>query len=506
MGKFLRKIVQLLEKLSSKPRVDGLEINEAGLTYVYFEKGVPKTASVRLAPGAIQDGRLADKNSFGEALRSLHAVVSPDAAEKLLKVDCVLPSSAVYTQGFEVPNVGEDKLSETVSLNLQMISPIPVASANMDAQVIGETPDRYELLGAFADSAVINDFKEALAAARFLPVAFEFPSLATSRLVARSVKIGPEPVMLLHLKSDGIDLAILRDSHLHFSYFRSWRSIQGDARTISRELFDAVIVEEVRKVVNFSVSRWSAGPVGVLLVAPNFENEIAKLLEASFNLRAAPFKPAEAGIPANFYAALGAAVRSEETGVGEPFRVINIGGEGLGRTMSEDQILSFIALWRNIVAGVLAIILVAFIFSASFLIKQANSLTEQVNSFRPPVDQKALADLVAKADDFNLLVHGVAAAQNGAVPWYGILNHLIALSGQNRVVLSDISIGNFASHVQVSATAPDYATVLQFKNALVSDPAFGNVDLPLTQVTTLGNNTVSFTVSFNFTNAALSLK
>lgn len=507
MKEALNKIVHLLERLSSKPQIDGLEISDGGLAYVYFEGETPKTAAVRLPPGVVQGGKLMDKAAFGEALKTLHAAIAPDSADKLLKIDCVLPSSAVYTQSFEVPNVGEGKMDETVGLNLQMISPIAVGQANMSAQLIGETPDQYELLGAFAEQATVDAFKDVFALAHFAPVAFEFSSLALARIITKTTKIGPHPVLVLHLKSDGIDLAILRDGHLHFSYFRSWQSVQGSARTISRELFDGIIVEEVRKVVNFAVSRWGEGPNGVLLVAPNFEAEITNLLAANFTLRSTPFV-LPSGTPAsNFYVALGAAERSRMADVDEPFRTINVGGEGLTRAMAQDQLLSFIVLWRNIVAGALAIVLLAYIFSASFLVGQTQSLANRLNAFNPPAgNTQTLATLSSEAQTFNGLVRGVAAAQAANIPWYAIFNHLLSLANQNQVVLSDVSVTNFTSPVQVSATAPNYATVLQFKNALSADPNFSNVDLPLTQVTTIGNGNVGFNVSFNFTSVARSLK
>ncbi|MCL4404238.1 hypothetical protein M1432_02760 [Patescibacteria group bacterium] len=505
MKNIFKKIVPLIDKLSSKPAIDGLEISDASLTYAYFYKDEIKTTAVKLAPGIVKGGKLEDKAAFIEALRALHGAVLPDSSEKLLKVDCVLPSSAVYTQSFDVPNVGNDKLEETVDLNLQMISPIAVGEANMSAEVIGETPDRVELLGAFAERSAINDFKEALVAARFAPAAFELSALALTRLVVRSVKVGPRPVLTLHLKSDGIDLAILRDNALHFSYFRSWQSIQGEARSISRSVFDSVVVEEVRKVINFSVSRWGEGPAGVLLVAPNFEKEIVGLLAANFNLKAAAFVPAQISLDSAFYVAFGAALRSREASVNEPFRAINVGGEDSVNMMSQDQIINFIGLWRNIIAGVLAILLVAFIFSASFLVKMANSIGTQSTDFNPSLDQKSLADLSAKAGVFNAMVRGVEAARAGAVPWYPIIEHLIGLAKSNQVVLTDISISNMNSPVQVAATAPDYATVLEFKNALSGDPNFANVNLPLTQVTTQGDGSVSFSVSFTFTSQALSL-
>lgn len=506
MKNIFKKIVPLIEKLSSKPAIDGLEVSDASITYAYFYKDELKTTAVKLAPGIVKGGKLNDKAAFIEALRALHGAVLPDSPEKLLKVDCVLPSSAVYTQSFDVPNVGNDKLEETVGLNLQMISPIAVGEANMSAEVIGETPDRIELLGAFAERSAINDFKDALVAARFAPAAFEFSALALARLIVRSVKIGPRPILTLHLKSDGIDLAILRDGTLHFSYFRSWQSIQGEARSISRAVFDGVVVEEVRKVVNFTVSRWGEGPAGVLLVAPNFEQEITELLTANFNLKAAAFVPAQVTVNPAFYIAFGAALRSREASVNEPFRAINVGGEDSVNMMSQDQVINFIGLWRNIIAGVLAILLLSFIFSASFLVKMENSISAQSADFNPALNQRSLADLSAKAMAFNAMVQGVTAARAGAVPWYPILEHLIGLAKSNQVVLTDISISTINSPVQVAATAPDYATVLEFKNALSGDPNFSNVNLPLTQVTTQGDGSVGFSVSFNFTNQALSLQ
>jgi hypothetical protein len=506
MKNLLHKIVGFLEKLSSKPKVDGLEISDGSLAYVYFEGDTPKTAAVRLAPGVVKNGKLEDKAAFTEALRALHRAVSPDAENKVLKVNCVLPSGALYTQSFEVPNVGEEKLPETVGLNLQMISPIAAGEANMSAQIIGETPDRYELLGAFAETAAIAAFKETLTSANFMPVVFESSSLALARLIVASIKIGDQPVLVLHLKSDGMDLAILRDGHLHFNYFRSWQSIQGDTRTISRELFDGAVLEEVRKVVNFAVSRWGEGPAGVLLVAPNFEAEISKLLATNFNLKAVPFVLPAGGLTPNFYAALGGAARGRQKTNDGPFAEINVGGEDSFRAMSWDQVLGFIGLWRNIIAGVLAVMLLAFIFSASFLVSQANSLVSQASDFKPPLDQQTLTNLTSKAQSFNALVAGVAAAKQGAVPWYAILNYLVNLAQKNRIIISDVDIASFTAPVQLAASAPDYATLLQFKNALSADPNFGNVNLPLTQVTTLGTGNVSFNVSFNFTPAAMSLR
>ena len=99
-----------------------------------------------------------------------------------MRVVVVLPAATVYTQSFDIPNVGEDKLIESADLNLQMISPMPKETAYMSFERLQETPDRYELLGAFAERALVDRYWDILSQAKFPPIVFEFPGLALTRL------------------------------------------------------------------------------------------------------------------------------------------------------------------------------------------------------------------------------------------------------------------------------------------------------------------------------------
>lgn len=494
--KFFTKIGFFLEKLSSKPRIDGLQIGDSSLEYVFLEYDKPKTTSLRLPPGIFRNGKLQEPNRISELLNKLHQLVSPEEPERIFRITVVLPASLVYTQSFNIPNVGEERIKETVTLNLQMISPIPIAAANMSAQVIGETPDRYDLLGAFVDRNQITQLKDLLMQAHFVPVAFEFPALALTRLISRVAKMDQGSILVFQVSGDGLDIFILRQGNLYFNYSRSWQSIQGEARSIARSVFDEVVVEEARKVINFSMSRFNEVPAGAVIIAPGFESEITDLLSKSFNLKIMPLVLNQT-TPA-FYAAFGAALRSKIESEDRELKVINLGGESLAKTIYDEQILNFLSLWRNITVGVFTVLLVVFIFAASFLVTQSKNLATQLAGFSSSGSQKELTDLRSKAAEFNALVATIKTVRGKSSPWYELLSHLGEVADGGRVKLNGVDISSLGSPVNIYGTAADYNSVLNFKNILMSDKTFMNVNLPITQISIAADNTASFNLSFQF--------
>ncbi len=499
MQNLIKKILYLLEKLSSKPRIDGLEIHDAGLEYVFLEEQMPRTAAVRLPPGVFENGKLKNHEQFSEALDRLHAIIAPNDPGKTLRVTIVLPEGLVYTQSFEIPNVGEEKLEEAVTLNLQMISPMPIEEANMSAQVIEETQDQYELMGAFTNRTAIAELKNLLVKAHFTPVAFECSAFALTRLVRRLVQRVVQSVLLLQISSDGLSLYIIRNGTLHFSYFRSWQSIRGDSRSIPRELFDTVVAQEVQKVLNFAVSKFGEAPAELWLMAGGFEKEAGEVLKKTFPFKIFPFVLGSyPNITQLFYASLGAAFRNVEEEQKGRFTSINLGGEDLSNALKEEQILNFVVLWRNIVVGVLGIVLVAFGFSAAFLVNQSKLLARTASSFTPGSAVGDYATLTERANEFNKLVSAIEKVKGGALPWQELLSHLFSVMDENRVTLRTIEVQALYDPIRLLANAPDYQTVTKFKNALSSDAQFRNVDLPLTQITILEDNSVSFNITFQF--------
>ena len=307
---FIKKTLNLLERLSSPPKVGGLQISNSAIRFVLINKGKSQATALRLTPGTIKEGRVQDRNAFITALNNLHQIIIPDQLEKEIRVIVTLPAELVYTKSFSVPNIDKKILKESAQLNLKMISPIPVNNAYTSWQIISETNNSYELLGAFAEKAIVNEFLDILEEAKFFPMAFEFPALALTRVVNKTITLKSKPVLVFHLSSDGLNLSILKNGALYFDYFRSWQSIQGDQRQITKSAFEEVLINEVQKVINFNLSRFKENLGQVILSAPGFENEVKTLLENQFQLEIMPLQVRSfASLDPQMLVALGSALR-----------------------------------------------------------------------------------------------------------------------------------------------------------------------------------------------------
>jgi len=494
MKKFFESLVRFLEKLSSKPKVGALQINDSSLQYLILEKGGPVSFSLRLPPGVIKEGKIESPKEFAAALFSLRRMILPGNGGRRLKVIVSLPSSLIYTQSFSVPKIDEEKLEESARLNLQIISPMEAARAIASSEVIGETEDRYDLLGAFVEREIVLTYRRILAEAGFDGFIFEFPSLGLARAIRLLLTLSKSPFLALQVSSDGIDLSILRGGSLYFEYFRSWRSIQGEAREITRAAFESAITEEVRRVIDFSNTRFKESPAQALLIAPGFEKEIGDLVEAAFGIKVYPLVFRNYALAPVWYSVLGSALRGQ-TGSGQD-REINLSGENLAEALYAEQLQNFVRLWRNIAVGVAAVMLVVFGGAAAFLTRQANTLTSRLNSFRASVSQNELTELTREAGEFNYLVTNITKIKANRRSWYDFFSRIKQLADANAVTIDAISAGGDSEPFTLSARAPSTAAVIKFKNILVAEKGFSEIDLPLAAITTLADNSVSFSVRF----------
>jgi len=135
------KILDFLHKIEllfvSRPTVGGLEISYNAIRYLLIRgSDTFLKVTVPLSPGIIENSRLANKELFISALKSLHAQITPLA--KPLNVVVIIPSALVYTQSFSVPVVEKKQLEDTIDLNLQMLSPTRVEETYYDWQEIKE--------------------------------------------------------------------------------------------------------------------------------------------------------------------------------------------------------------------------------------------------------------------------------------------------------------------------------------------------------------------------------
>lgn len=493
MNIFFKRIFFLFKNLDFKKEIGGLEISDSALQFVTVKNNDIAKVSLKIPPGVISEGKIVDEEQFTILLRKFHEGISFNG-KKIIEVVVSLPASVVYTQSFDIPNIGEEKLKEAAVLNLQTISPLSLDKAYMGWQVLKETQERYELLGAVVSKDIIDMFRKVLEKANFRPIVFEFPALALARLALNFLGKIPQPILLLRISSDGLNLLIFMNGALYFDYFDSWRAIQGESREILLSVFEATIIEEVQRVLNFSLSRFRENISEVLVIAPGFEDEIKKLLENKFNLKTTSFVLNNYSLTQNWYVALGSAIRRESDR--DESQLISLGAGSISELMQREKIIMFIKFWRSIYASVLMGLFAIFALSAFYLMSQVKLSSAQLKSViqAPP---KELSDLSAKATVFNNLVGAIKRVKSEEIGWFEFLRDLETKADSNLILLERIDIVSANRKININAQAPSYETVTKFKSIIASDSRISNIDLPLSGIVNLPSGSVLFNISFN---------
>lgn len=494
--KFLEKIKYFFSRLTSEPRVGGLHISDSGILYADINGGL-KTAGVKLPPGVVVNGKLIDAGQFRVALQQLHKAI--DANEKkIIPVVVALPTADIYTQSFTTPNVGRERLEESALLNLQMISPMSAEASYMSWQLMQETPDQFELLGAFAEKKFVDEFRVLLEEARISPVVFEFPSIALSRLVALVGGGDAHPSLLFQVSSDGLNFSILRNNGLYFDYFRSWKSIQGNEKQITKEHFEDVVTSEIQKVMNFTVSKFKESPVRLFMVAPGFEKDVQDFIKTHFGIPIAALKITTWNVSPQWYVAIGAALRMGESGSSE--FLINLASEKVGLFFYREQAFNFIRLWRGIVVGVLSLFFVLYLGSAYSLARTLEGAQNEAAIFSANASLGEFQKLEDQARVYNALVSRIGAVKIMTSRWSEFFSTLNEISVAQNVMMDRVDAPSINDTITLVAHTPTRESIVNFKNVLATNKNFSDVDLLVSQISTREDGSAAFQITFRFAN------
>jgi hypothetical protein len=492
----------LFDRLSSKPRVGGLFITNGGVEYVLSGKE-PKAFAIKFPEGIVRDGRVQKIPEFTTAVKKLFELADTEHKKRPLQVVVSLPAADVYTQAFSVPNIDREKLEESAGLNLQMLSPVSKNDAYMSAEVIGETPDKYDLLGAFIEKKIVDNFRTGLLGAGFYPIAFEFPALSLTRLMKQSIMTDEHPSLVMHVSGDGVDFFIVKNGTLHFDYFRSWQSIQGSETAIQKNLFISTIVTETQKVSNFVMSRFKEKLARVYLITPAFQPEIVEALNGQLGITPVPLSIPATKLAAAWYVPLGASLREFNN---PSFDGVNLNNASASDIFFEEHSLSFLLFWRRLTVLVGIFFLATFLIAYSFLGEQLAGLRVQLENSRSQTNARELSELKEKAVEFNGIVAELAQNPRKIEEWAIVLSEIDRIAKQTNVTVDRLSITSFSAPVAMTARAPDNTATLAFKNALSARPGFSQVDVPLLSIRELEDRTVGFSVFFTIDIATLQAK
>ncbi|MEX2436614.1 MAG: hypothetical protein WD471_00445 [Candidatus Paceibacterota bacterium] len=498
---FINKLKSFFDNISSKPSIGGLQITDTSVQLVFIDRNTNSLSkySIRIPPGIIQGGKIRDEAKLLEYFKRLHSSLFPNDSDKKVKVVVSLPSAIAYTQIVDIPNVGEKNLAESAKLNIQMVSPIDAENAYMGWQLVSETDDKYEILGAFAEKDVVDKFISVMNESNFQAIAMEFPSLSLSWMITNIVGVKEESFLILNIASDGFDIFLLKNGSIYFDYFQSWKSVQREGGQISKDDFHNVIIDEVRKVVNFTSNRFGENLKRALLVAPGLGDSLKSVLEKNFNLKVANLVSNFKDLSPVWYVAFGSAVRGTLSRGDDKF--ISLGTESAQTIFYREQVIDFIKLWRNIIVSALVSFLVLFGGSIFLINSQPSIISEGAGLLNIEPQASELKTFISRVEEYNNLTESISNTQD-TYRTSLILNNFNELTRSHGVTVNNINITSITNPISVTAEARSHNDVIRFRDVLVESNLYSQITLPFSDIVKSEDGKVKFFVSFLFTGNA----
>jgi hypothetical protein len=494
LKRFLSKLKNLL---LPQVAIAGMEIKDVALRIARLQEGEFKKSAIVLEPGIIEAGKVKDKKQLTVYLKKLHDQFAKP--KEVVPVIAILPSENFYTQVFSAPPLSQSGLEEAAALNLKSISPIDINAAYADWQRLGsrEKEGKIELLGAFVNRLVVDEYVEVLEKAGFSAVAVEFPALAIARTIKElAAGIDPEkPQVVLNVASDGIDFMMLKSGNLYFNYFVPWKNVLEENR-LSREIlfsdFKETIIRELQKVTTFYRSHWEGKLNKLILITQALGDEISDFIKKNFQFEVTELKLREwgGGLQTSWFGVLGSALRG--TMPRSKDNLISLMAVGTEKGYVQSEIKYFVKLWCNVIFAALGFLILTFIFVDSFLVRLSGQLEKKLQIITKVPESAEVARLQEQARSFNQLVNKAFIAKSQSPDWSPFFLKISVLAKKD-IVFTRIFIDQ--STALINAKTSSELDAINFKNALVRE-GFKNVSLPLSDIVTNPDGSVSFAITF----------
>lgn len=495
---FFRKFLSLVQP---KVAIGGLEISDTAVRFVEFKGNELRKFGISLNAGIIEDGKLKDRGGFLQALYVLKSQIGK-IKDRIPVIICI-PPNHVYTQAFNLPLLKDMNIQEAAVLNLKMLSPTDIRNVYYDWQILSEAKygGGLELLGAFVNKSVVDDFSSVFEEAGFSALAVEFSGLAISRLLKeKSVGIDlAKPNIVLVVSSDGLDFLILKDGNLYFSYFVSWASIGGgiseDSREILLKVFSSVLIQEMKKVFTFYSSHWGGQAGSMTLITHGLFEEIEKMVKETFpaiQVKSVTLKDF-ADLAPSWFSPVGSALRglvprSED-------QLISLEVVGTEERFKQSEIIIFFKLWRNVILISLGFLAVVFAVGDIAVANIESQVQKQADSLFAGVGGAEVEALKQKAADFNALLNRAISAKKQTNDFSPIFSQVSDLAAGYGVKITGIFVDGGKKSAVVSGRAASESVTVNFKNKLASQGKFKNVTLPLSGITANTDGSVNFSLT-----------
>lgn len=495
-------IGKLLRILHIRPIAGGLEVTDHLLRLAYFDGAAWQFRAVRIEPGICEGGRIKDEPAFISALIALRSQV-PELTPKNSTMNVVvsLGATSMYNQILNLPLVKGEGFGTAVKLNLQMSSPVDATQVYSGWEIVNrnDAMGRAEVLGAFADRAIVDAMTKALFAAGFTTAVVESKAFAIARAI-REYGSGFDPAksyIIAIIDDSGLDFLIIRSGRLCFEYMNPWQSIADEKGTITIEKFTQTFTLGLHQVLNFYRQHWQEPVAGIGLSGTSLIAESRAAVEAAEPMPVFLLEDImDHAVSDTWIGAFGSGLRSMISRSRD--REITFLGEGAKKLFENSRVLDFLSFWRVAVPVVLGILFIVFVLANAFLdtvehgvaIASASIVSAEQNT------RQAMADLVAQATTFNNSIAMVSSTESSVTLRYEIINAISDAAAENGIVLVRITLQSDQEPILVVGSAQSEEDILSFEAAIERSPNFGSVNLPLAGIQG-GGTSYSFSMSFS---------
>ena len=500
-GSVSRVAANVLKKLAtfSKMPMGALELSDAHIRFFGIRGNEVVSFGLRIAPGIIVDGKITDRANFKIALRKIFEGVRRHRGERI-GVVMALPHQATYLQSFFLPYLKKESLEDAAKLNMQVSSPLPFEDVYYDWEIVGETNEGDEqlvILGAYAEKSNIETVISLCHEVGFVLVAVEPAIISLARAVNESSGIDLRgEAILLSADEVGIDFARINNGKISFNYFVTWQSIYGNVREVSKQVFKDGVIRHMRRVVTFSGTAGAAQKTKVLITTTALAEELEKIINENFNcetIRIVLDSIAKLG-PA-WGVSLGAYYRTLV-----PRRkdnMLSLEGVSAIEEYHHALVINFSALWRNVLALVFSFVFLVFL--GGFIYVRQVSFTTEAGLPRGLADAEVLelTDLQAQAVKFNELLGSLSGGVAAGQRLHGYMAKLFQITPPS-IAIERVFFQSFSQPVLIIGTGNNETTVIEYKNALLGEPLFSGVDLPLTSIQPTSDDRYKFSITLFF--------
>jgi hypothetical protein len=497
-------VEKLLRFLRIHPSTGGLEVTDQLLRLAYFDGAAWQFRAVRLEPGVSEGGKIKDEPAFIAALTALRSQV-PQFSKKnsLMNVVVSLGAASIYNQIFSLPLLTGESFDTAMKLNLQMSSSVDAAEAYSGWEIINrnEAAGRVEVLGAFADRAMIDAMTNTLFSAGFVTTTVESKALAVARIMREyGSNLDIEKSYLVIIIDDsGIDFIIVRYGQLCFEYMSPWRDIADEKGEIALDRFAQAFTLDLHQVMNFYRQHWTEPMAAIELAG---ESLIAEAQAAILAAEQAPiFLLKDAlggGIPDAWIVALGSGLRG--TVPKRKDQEITFLGEGAKQLFENSRILGFLSFWRVAVPVILGILFAVFVLTDGFLrTAQKSAATYSASVSTGGTNTQEMTDLTTQAARFNRSVGAITSIEALGMPRYAIVDAVSTAAANDNITVTRITLQSDSEPILVAGATQSESSISTFKLAIEQIPDFTAVNLPLDGVQGTGS---SYTFSMTFSEKA----